>query len=121
MPPGHASPEQELLQVIIGEQLSSVEFVQDYVQLRFDGPTLTAITRPVGRCGSESPLGRATIPGRTLPAHWWEVRATTVEPGTSGRVSFDDGSTIRVSLRQDDYRTAEAVKFDLADSRWWVL
>src|SRR5436305_10040037 len=29
-----------------GVTLSSVEFVQDYVQLRFDGPTLTAYTRP---------------------------------------------------------------------------
>jgi hypothetical protein len=34
------------LELLEGTQLSSVEFVQDYVQLRFDGPTLTAVTPP---------------------------------------------------------------------------
>jgi hypothetical protein len=32
--------------VLIGRQLSSVEFVQDSLQLRFDGPCLTAVTHP---------------------------------------------------------------------------
>jgi hypothetical protein len=31
---------------LVGEQLSSVEFVQDYVQLHFDGRTLTAYIWP---------------------------------------------------------------------------
>src|SRR5437763_16088370 len=31
----------EPLNTIVGEHLSSVEFVLDYVQLRFDGPCLT--------------------------------------------------------------------------------
>src|SRR5690242_9135647 len=38
---------------IHGSQLSSVEFVQDYVQLRFDGPCLTAITWPVVTVGQQ--------------------------------------------------------------------
>lgn len=41
---------------IIGRQLSSVEFVQDYVQFRFDGPCLTAITPPVFTKASDVPL-----------------------------------------------------------------
>ena len=32
----------DALQRLQGEQLSSVEFLQDYVQLRFDGPCLSA-------------------------------------------------------------------------------
>ena len=32
----------EALKRLEGEQLSSVEFLQDYVQLRFDGPCLSA-------------------------------------------------------------------------------
>jgi hypothetical protein len=33
---------------LLGERLSSVEFVlNDYVQLRFDGPTLNAYSHPV--------------------------------------------------------------------------
>lgn len=30
----------KLFDELIGSQLSSVEFVQDYLQLRFDGPTI---------------------------------------------------------------------------------
>ena len=36
----------ELL-AIEGEQLSAVTFVQDYVQLHFDGPTITAMSSTV--------------------------------------------------------------------------
>jgi hypothetical protein len=42
------------LKVLEGRQLSSVEFVQDYVQLHFDGLTLTAVTLP--RVSSRSRL-----------------------------------------------------------------
>jgi hypothetical protein len=34
------------LEIIVGEQLSSLEFVQDYVQLWFDGPNLTLFVWP---------------------------------------------------------------------------
>ncbi len=36
----------DLLRTILNEQLSSVEFVQDYVQLRFDGNVLTCYKWP---------------------------------------------------------------------------
>src|ERR1700686_1222650 len=39
------------LEKIVGEQLSSVEFVQDYVQLHFDGPTITAFVWPTLNLG----------------------------------------------------------------------
>jgi len=37
----------DLFKTIISEQLSSVEFVQDYLQLRFDGNTLTCYDWPI--------------------------------------------------------------------------
>lgn len=37
---------ENLFKSIIGEQLSSVEFVQDYLQLHFDGNTLTCYVWP---------------------------------------------------------------------------
>ena len=49
------------LSVLIGHQLSSVEFVQDYLQLRFDGPCLTAVTHPRVRVGQLCDL---------LPENW---------------------------------------------------
>ena len=37
-----------------GRELSSVTFVQDYVQLAFDGPNVNAYTTPSVSCGAES-------------------------------------------------------------------
>lgn len=39
---------------LIGEQLSSVEFVQDYVQLHFDGRTITTYVWPEVTFGKEA-------------------------------------------------------------------
>ena len=36
----------EITRLLVGEQLSSVEFVQDYLQLHFDGRTLTCYIWP---------------------------------------------------------------------------
>lgn len=114
--------EEQLLQSIVGEQLSSVEFVHDYVQLRFDGPTLTAVTQPTVRVsgrqfrwdepGFRDELCRR-IARKVLSAH--------ITPGDSLRIEFDDGAVVAVSLAQKDYRAAEAVKFDVDPSQWWVL
>jgi hypothetical protein len=41
------TPSRAMLKELEGERLSSVELVQDYVQLRFDGLTLTADTARV--------------------------------------------------------------------------
>jgi hypothetical protein len=38
---------QEAMTKIVGRQLSSVTFVQDYVQFAFDGSGLTAYTPPI--------------------------------------------------------------------------
>jgi len=48
--------EEKSLQMLIGEQLSAVTFVQDYVQLHFDGPRLTVFSHAVVmRGGDDSP------------------------------------------------------------------
>jgi len=113
---------EEVLQVIVGRQLSSVEFVQDYVQLKFDGPGLTAITQPTvevdGRTFRWSEPGyRDELCGRIAR----KVSSARVLPRDSVRITFDDKAVVRVSLRRDDYRAEEAVKFDATPATWWVL
>jgi hypothetical protein len=39
--------EKRSLQMLIGEQLSAVTFVQDYLQLHFDSPRLTVFSHAV--------------------------------------------------------------------------
>lgn len=39
--------ESKLLEDLVGEELSSVSFVQDYVQFDFNGPLLTSFADPI--------------------------------------------------------------------------
>jgi hypothetical protein len=114
--------EEHALQVIVGEQLSAITFVQDYVQLHFDGPCLTAFSRPVVMldsktfrwgepCFCDALCGR--IAKKVLEAH--------IAYGESLAIKFEDGSIIQVSLQDEDYVGGEAVKFDAQDAEWWVL
>ncbi len=101
------------LKVLQGSQLSSVEFVQDYVQLHFDGPTLTAITPPRVRLMNQwfewgKPGYRDALCERIGKL---VDRALTISEQEIV-VEFADGSTISISLRSEDCRTAEAALFD---------
>ena len=110
----------DALRELVGQPLSSVEFVQDYVQLHFDGPTLTAYTRP-------------TISVRSSTLAWCDsgyrdalceqigsvVHRVKVQPEEVSLL-FESGSGIEVSLRPDDYRGPEALQFWLKAGRTWV-
>lgn len=39
--------DEQSIQNFVGEQLSAVSFVQDYVELHFDGPLIRCLVRPV--------------------------------------------------------------------------
>jgi hypothetical protein len=114
--------ELKLLQTIVGERLSSVEFVEDYVQMRFNGATLTAFTQPT-----------VSIDNQTL--HWGEpgyrdelcrqighpVKSVSIRAGEFIEVLFDDNMKVQISIRDRDYRGAEAAKFDSVSGDWWVI
>ena len=114
--------EGQLQEALLGKRLTSAEFVLDYVQLRFDGPFLTVITWPVLEVDGErfrwgergfrdalcSPIGKEVIRA--------EIRAEH-----SLQLEFSDGAVFRVSLKDEDYRSAEAVRFQDDDAEWWVL
>ena len=113
--------EEQVLQAIVGKQLSSVEFVQDYVQLRFDGPTLTAVTPPTIEIGDgaflwNEPGFRDEICKRITR----KVVAARIVPGDSVQIELDDATIVKVSLKTEDYRAAEAANFRTM-SEWWVL
>jgi hypothetical protein len=114
--------QEELLQQIVGEELSSVEFVHDYVQLRFNGPTLTAVTQPVVQVGEHEyrwcdPGFRDELCKRIAS----RLIIARIQAGDTLRLEFEDRAIVKVSLRDEDYRAAEAVRFDLNPSKWWTL
>jgi hypothetical protein len=112
----------EALKQLIGEQLSSVEFVQDYLQLRFNGPCLTVygdIHHVFGKQSSISwgqPGYRDTLCG--LMAH--EVRKAECTNETIA-VIFDNEFVWSMSLREEDHRGPEALMYVDCSNRIWVL
>jgi hypothetical protein len=109
------------LEPIIGKQLSAVVFVQDYVQLQFDGSGLTAVTLPTVEVG-EKQLAWGMPGYRDLLCERIGklVTAASVTEGQQIRIEFDDGSRIAISLKDEDYQTAEAAVFHNGPSKTWV-
>jgi hypothetical protein len=105
--------EYAVLGQIIGEQLSSVEFVQDYFQLRFDMPTINVTSNHtiVKAAGAESTSWddkfRNMICGQIRKI----VRDAALEDGQELKIIFEDESEIIVSLRPQDQSSPEAIYF----------
>lgn len=103
------------LKILEGSRLSSVEFVQDYVQLRFDGPTLTAITRPRVRLPNQClDWGKQGYRDALCERIGKLVRHALTIPEQEIQIEFEDGALISVSLKREDFRAAEAAIFDNA-------
>lgn len=100
---------------LVGEQLSSVEFVQDYLQLHFDGPTLTLFVWPKLRVKEvvlrfSDPCYRDELCGRISHK---VVQVITDDPDLL-TILFDEESAISVSLRPEDRRGPETGHFKVS-------
>ncbi|WP_424683764.1 hypothetical protein [Frateuria sp. YIM B11624] len=105
-----------------GEQLSSVTFVQTYLQLSFDGPCVN-ITNPL------------TVHSQTSTVTSWQpgfrdalcaqigktVSPATFEAGEALTVRFTDDSVVSVSLRPSDYTSAEAIYAHGFKNKGWFV
>ena len=117
-----ASPKKEdLLTRLVGRQLSSVEFVQDYVQLRFDGPCLNAFTPPTvakaDRSLAWNSPGYRDMLCENIGKH---VSRALVREGDAIVVEFQNGGIISISLLPADYRGAEAAIITFTEKDWAV-
>lgn len=100
------------LEQLKGRNLSAVTFVQDYLQLQFDGPFLNIfawprIMAPAVSVSFEMPGyrdGLCAQIGKT-------VGGVTVETGISFRLFFTDGSIIEVSLSPNVRKGPESIVF----------
>lgn len=102
--------------------MSSVEFVMDYVQLRFASATLTCVTLPtLAIAGRSWSWGEPGYNDQLIGRIDHRVKAASIQPGKSINITLDDDSVIQVSLKDDDYVTAEAARLQSASGAWWVL
>jgi hypothetical protein len=100
----------------VGEKLSAITFVLDYWQFQFDGPFLNALTRVqvnadgwVWKDGDDQ--FRNLICGQIGKV----VSKVTLVESEVFAIAFEDGSSISISLRAEEYRGAEAIVFNNGD------
>jgi hypothetical protein len=96
---------------LVGEDLSGVTFVRDYVQLQFNPPPILNVYTPISvRIGA-----RRTRSGEEFFANMLigqinkYVQSVELRSDEALDINFDDNSQISISLRSQDYRGPEAV------------
>jgi hypothetical protein len=109
------------LKMLIGYELSSLEFVRDYLQLRFDGPMITAYSLPKIKSEEETyepgVLGYCDTLCSCISS---TVRSASIVEGKEISLEFDSGIKLTISLKSEDYQGAEVAIFRKNSDEWWV-
>lgn len=92
-----------------GQQLSAISFVQDYLQLWFDGPCIN-VTNPLTVSAADKTVTSWKSGFRDLLCSQIAKIVAAVEhcPASDLTIHFADGSFISISLRPEDYTSPEA-------------
>ena len=94
---------------IVGQELVAVEFVQDFLQLRFDGPLLTLFEWPhVMATEASMAFGEPGYRDALCAQIGEEVTAAALEEGDALTIEFANGMVIGLSLRMEDLAVPEA-------------
>jgi hypothetical protein len=106
---------------LVGQELSGVVFVRDYIQLQFDDRGLTAVTLPTvvskgGTYLSGMPGYRDSLCERI--GHIVVDARMREDEGIE--LKFDDESVIAISLKREDYIGPEAAIFHDGSHPAWV-
>ncbi len=106
---------------IEGEQLSAVTFVQDYLQMHFDGPRLTLVTWPTVVAGDATCAYGEVGYRDALCSFIGRVVATAyVRPANRLQIEFVDRTSLVASLKPEARRAAHIVIFDDGLSTQWA-
>lgn len=98
------------ISALIDQQLSSVEFVQDYLQLHFDGPLLTLYAWPqvADSEGIAVAFGEPGYRDALCSVIAEDVVKAELNDGDALTVEFENGTVIALSLREEDLDVSEA-------------
>jgi hypothetical protein len=114
---------QECLSRVVGEQLTTVMFVMDYLKLQFNDPVLTVLTPVLVRMGDRSyQLG--DLPWRDSLCD--RITRTVSELFLAAdhlQITFDDGSNFLITLKDEARAGNEAILFEYrkAPEPWQML
>lgn len=107
---------------LIGKQLSAVTFVQDYLQLWFDGPGINVIS-PLTVTTPNVSIENGNAGFRDLLCEQITKIVADVErlPGDALIIIFQDKVSLSISLRENNYRGPEACyAHGFRDGAWMV-
>ena len=97
---------------LIGQELTAVEFVQDHLQLRFDGPSLTFFVWPdIFREEGSYAYGEPEFRNFLCDLISGSVSAATIEENEAIEIEFENGIILRASLREEDLDVPQAGSF----------
>jgi hypothetical protein len=103
---------------IIGEELNAVEFVQDYLQLRFDTPLLTLYAWPHVLLSEFSiAYGEPEYRNALCSLIGEKVEEAALEEGDSLTLKFENDTVIALSLREEDLDGPEAGAYSASGNR----
>jgi len=102
---------------IVGQELVAVEFVQDYLQLRFDTPLLTLYAWPHVLLSEFSiAYGEPEYRNALCSLIGEKVEEATLEQGDSLTVKFENDTVIGLSLREEDLDGPQAGAYSASGS-----
>ncbi|RZU40897.1 hypothetical protein [Edaphobacter modestus] len=102
---------------VIGEELVAVEFVQDFLQLRFNGPLLTLYAWPHILLSEFSiAYGEPEYRNALCSLIGEKVEEAALEEGDSLTLKFENDTVIALSLREEDLDGPEAGSYSESGS-----
>jgi hypothetical protein len=115
--------EADICQQIVGEQLSGVTFVMDYIQLQFNPPPILNAYTPVSVLfeGKHCVSGEDQFRNRLCQQITKIVKSVSIEEGEAFLIAFEDSSIISISLKPSDYVGPEALEFIGQNNLWVVI
>ncbi len=114
-------PKENPFSELINDELSSIEFVRDYIQFRFDGPVLTAITDPeILVNGISHKRESKDFCNLLLECIGQIIVSATIEEGKSIVIMFGNKYSLFISLTPESYVTAEAATYRDKVNELWV-
>jgi len=113
-------PPEALFAELQGEQLSAVTFVQDYLQLCFDGPRIN-VTSPLTVEDGGTVIKSWEAGFRDLLCAQIAKKIDRLEFRAEQAlvISFTDGARLTVSLRREDYTSEAFYAHGFKDNQWF--
>jgi hypothetical protein len=115
---------ERFLDILIGEKLSSVTFVMDYLQMDFDGNRFTFNIWPIITVDSiDFKLGDALYRDKICSLIAKNVSGVTLIDNEKMVIVFDDKSKLHLSLdpNNPEITIPEIAHFTDANDKWYVF